>query len=190
MAMDKESFWLLIEREHVKARNYCGRLAGDFAVGDDLYQDAVIRAYKGAKGLRNPEAFRTWFYQIIGNTYKSKFRTAWWRRIIKSNEEVDIASLLQHNPSGLYEARRRLEFAMGALSANERMIVALAELEGWKISEIAEMFSAKEGAIKMRLSRARGKMRERLGKIYVDNVELLKKQGMIEVCNVAKPEKN
>ncbi len=186
--MDKESFWLLIEREHVKARNYCGRLAGDFTVGDDLYQDSVIRAYKGAGGLRNSKAFKTWFYQIIGNTYKSRFRTAWWRRIVKSGEEIDVASLIQHNPSGQYEARRRLEYAMGGLSADERMIVMLAELEGWKISEVAEIFSASEGAIKMRLSRARTKMRERLGKIYKDNVELIKKQGLIEVCNVAKPE--
>ena len=188
--MDRDLFWQLIEREHVRARNYCGRLAGDFATGDDLYQDAVIRAYRGYEGLKDSDAFRSWFYQIIGNTYKSRFRTAWWRRIIRSGEEIDIANLLQHNPSGLYEARRRLEYAMEALSADDRMIVTLAELENWKISEIAELFTVKEGMIKMRLSRARGKMRDRLGQIYKGNFEFYKKQGMIEVCNAVKPEKD
>lgn len=186
--MDKSLFWKLIEREHVKARNYCGRLAGDYTTGDDLYQDAVIRAYRGCGNLRDDSSFKSWFYTIIGNTYKSKFRSAWWRRIVKGNETGNIANLLQYNPSGTYEARRRLEYAMLALSPDDRMIITLAELEGWKISEIAEMFLANEGAIKMRLSRARTKMRERLGKIYRDNFELMKKQGMVEICNVTKPE--
>lgn len=186
--MDKEVFWQMIEKEHIKARNYCGRLAGDLTVGDDLYQDAVIRAYRGYEGLKNSDAFRSWFYRIIANTYKSRFRSSWWRRIIKHSEDINIAEIIQHNPSGQYEAKRRLEYAMGALSAEDRVVVMLAELEGWKISEIAEMFAVNEGAIKMRLSRARHKMRERLGKIYRDNFDLMKKQGMIEICNVAKPE--
>ncbi|NLI16311.1 MAG: RNA polymerase sigma factor [candidate division Zixibacteria bacterium] len=177
MAMNRDLFWQLIEKEHQRARDYCGKLMGDFMAGDDLYQDAVIRAYRGCGGLREDSAFKSWFYTIIGNTYKSRFRSAWWRRIVRRDESSNIAELLQHNPSGAYEARRRLEYAMEALSANDRMIVTLAELEGWKISEIAEMFSAKEGAIKMRLSRARTKMRERLGRIYKNNYESFKNRG-------------
>jgi RNA polymerase sigma-70 factor (ECF subfamily) len=189
MTMDKLLFWQLIEMEHERARMYCGRLAGDFAIGDDLYQDSVVRAFNGFKGLKEVGAFRPWFYKIINNAYKSRFRSLWWRRIIHKSSPLDD-NILQHNPANLYDARRRLEYALSALGPDDRAIVTLAELEGWKLAEIAELLSVKEGSVKMRLSRARRKMRERLGKLYQSNFEQIKNQGMTEICCVAKPEKD
>lgn len=55
---------------------------------------------------------------------------------------------------------------MTALSRDERWLVMLCELEGWKISEAAELLSTSEGRIKMRLSRARKKMRKKLCTLY------------------------
>ena len=79
---------------------------------------------------------------------------------------LDSKTALVEDPSGLYAARRRLELAMTALSRDERWLVMLCELEGWKISKAAEMLSASEGRIKMRLSRARKKMRKKLCTLY------------------------
>jgi RNA polymerase sigma-70 factor, ECF subfamily len=188
--MDKQLFWQLIEMEHTKARIYCSRLAGDFSGGDDLYQDAVIKAYRAMGSLRDTAAFKAWFYRIINNTYKNKFRSGWWRRIIHKGGEINIDEIIQHDPTDNYEAKRRLEYAMEALSADDRVIVTLAELEGWKIAEIAELYSVKEGLVKMRLSRARRKMRERLGKLYHNNFEQILNRGMTEICFVVKPEKD
>ena len=70
------------------------------------------------------------------------------------------------NPSALYESRRRLDLAMTVLSPEDKMIVALSELEGWKNSEVAEMMDKTEGFVKMRLARARKKMRRRLSARY------------------------
>ncbi len=155
----------MVEQEHDRARAFCFRLAGNVEDGDDLYQEAIVRSYHGLDGLRQPESFRYWLYKIIGNVYKSRFRSPWWKRLV-FGITVGVEATLIEDPSGLYAARRRLELAMTALSRDERWLVMLCELEGWKISEASELLSMSEGRIKMRLSRAKKKMREKLGTLY------------------------
>jgi RNA polymerase sigma-70 factor, ECF subfamily len=185
---NSSSFWQLVEKEHRSARAYCNRLAGNTTDGDDLYQDSVIKAYRGFAGLQNPESFRPWFYRIIGNTYKSRFRSPWWRRVL--SQPVKIEDVEQgHDPTGVYEARRRLEHALSAVSTDDRILVTLAELEGWKISELSELMSTSEGAIKMRLSRARTKMRQRLSTTAESKSESTE-EGRRNVCCAPEPEQD
>lgn len=84
---------------------------------------------------------------------------------MKVSNEIK-ASDHSENPSDYYEARRRLNYAMTALSTDDRILVTMADLEGWKISELSGLLSKSEGFIKMRLSRARKKMRRRLSSLY------------------------
>ena len=165
MGIEKSFFWQLVEQEHDRARAFCFRLAGNAEDGDDLYQEAIIRSFHGLGGLRKPESFRFWLYKIIGNVYKSRFRSPWWKRLVfGTNPDSKTAPV--DDPSGLYAARRRLEWAMAALSRDDRWLVMLCELEGWKIAEAAAMMSMSEGQIKMRLARAKKKMRQRLSALY------------------------
>lgn len=155
----------MVEREHDRARAFCFRLAGNAEDGDDLYQEAIIRSFHGLDGLRQPESFRFWLYKIIGNVYKSRFRSPWWKRLVFGTNP-DAKTAPADDPSGLYAARRRLEWAMTALSRDDRWLVMLCELEGWKIAEAAAMMSMTEGQIKMRLARAKKKMRQKLVELY------------------------
>ena len=182
-------FWQLVEQEHRKARAYCYRLTGGGDDGDDLYQDSVVAAYKGFPGLRQTASFKPWFYRIINNNYKSRFRNPWWRRILTLLPEHETVSRTE-NPSGLYEARRRISRAFEVLSVDDRILVTLSELEGWKISELAGLMSKTEGTVKMRLSRARHKMRRRLRGLDKDNLAGNFNRGMEKICVAAKPEKD
>lgn len=102
--------------------------------------------------------------------------------------EIDDADW-SHDPSDQYHARRRLEFALSVLSTDDRILVTLAELEGWKTSELAELYSLSEGAVKMRLSRARTKMRERLSSVpQVKNMNTVERK--IDVCCAQQPRRD
>lgn len=166
MGKHKGLFWQLIEKEHKNARAYCFKLTGSLDDGDDLYQDSVIRAYRGFSGLKNVESFRPWLYRIVNNVFKGRFRQPWWKKVMKVPTEIK-ADDRSANPSCYYEARRRLNYAMAALSTDDRILVTLADLEGWKISELAGLLSKSEGYIKVRLSRARKKMRRRLSSLFI-----------------------
>ncbi|MBN1211708.1 MAG: RNA polymerase sigma factor [candidate division Zixibacteria bacterium] len=189
MGNDLSLFWQLVEKEHHRARAYCYRLSGGGEDGDDLYQESVVTAYNGFSGLRQTASFQPWFYRIINNNFKSRFRNPWWKRILSLLPEHENVFRTE-NPSALYEARQRINKALEVLSVDDRILVTLAELEGWKISELAELTLKTEGTIKMRLSRARQKMRRRLRRRYSENMIEKFNRGLEEICIAAKPEKD
>lgn len=182
-------FWQLLESEHPRARAYCNRLTANAEEGDDLYQDAVIKAHNGFAGLRNQEAFRPWLYSIINNTFRGRFNNPWWKRILAGT--IDLEQLAGgQDPSGAYTAKRRLEYAFAALSADDRIIVTLADLEGWKTTELAELLNKSDGFIKMRLSRARAKMRDRLLSLRRKTAAAKLEEGVEALCCVTKPKED
>ena len=94
------------------------------------------------------------------------------------------------DPSPAYAARRRLERAFRVLRPDDRALVTLHELQGWGIGELAELNGKSEGSIRVRLSRARGKMREELARHYkrATLVETSKpERGGSKACVVQKP---
>lgn len=154
-----------------------------------MYQDAVIKAFRGFDNLRQIESFTPWFYRIINNTYRGRFRSSWWRHVLSRSAEI-MDHEWTYDPTNAYEARRRLEFALEWLNVDDRIIVTLAELEGWKISEIAELTSKTEGVIKMRLSRARSKMRKRLSSLQQKTTKRFGGERAANICYATKPEED
>ena len=101
--------------EYLKARGFCHRLTGDPNDGDDLLQDALVRALSGFAGLKNPAAFRGWLYRIIINTFHSHARRPWFKRLLPLTDDV-AERVNGDDPRPRHAARRRLQVAMAALS--------------------------------------------------------------------------
>lgn len=163
MNSNRDLFWKLTEPEHLQARAFCRRLMGNREDGDDLYQDALVTAFTRFDSLRDRTAFRGWLYRVIVNRFKNRKRSPWYRRFGSLTEKI-AETAVGENPVGPRAAGRKLEIAFGAVSAEERALVILFELEGWTIAELALMDDKSEGAIKMKLSRARKKMRAALAR--------------------------
>ena len=170
--MNRDLFWRYLEAEHLKMEAFCRKLTGNRDDGDDLYQDALLAAMKRLETLSKPESFKSWLYRIIVNMYKSKRRREWLRsrlRLTKSPADNEITG----DESGRIIARIWLERTFNAVSAEERALITLFELEGWSVVELAVMYGKPEGTIKSRLSRARQKMRGELKK-YLSEIKLAK----------------
>jgi RNA polymerase sigma-70 factor (ECF subfamily) len=161
MSGDRDLFWKLVEPQHLKARAYCRKLMGNRDDGDDLYQDSLVCALTRFKSLREIGAFRPWLYRIIINAFRNRCRRSCWRKLIPLTVDIE-RNIEGENPVPVQAARRRLEIALKALSPADRGLVMLHELQGWRISELAVTTGKSEGAIRVRLSRARGRMRNAL----------------------------
>ncbi len=159
MADERALFWKLTEAEHLKARAFCRKLIGNREDGDDLYHDVLVAALLRFPQLRDRSAFRPWLYRIVVNTFKNRVRRPWWKWLTPLSKEIEDR-VAGPNPDAGQSARRRLEWAFRAVTPEERTLVTLHELEGWRIVELAELFGKNEAAVKMQLSRARRKMRE------------------------------
>jgi len=119
---------------------------------DDLVQDALVSVLKSAQlpNVNNPLAYMK---RAVVNRAMSNRRWAARRKEHFLNETGPSAYNDQY-PSDLA--------ALAALSAQDRAIVYLAELDGYKHEEIGWMLNLSVSAVSQRLSRARRKLRDDL----------------------------
>lgn len=168
---------------------FCRRLAGDRDSGDDLYHDALLLALRKFPSLRDPGAFRAWLYRTIIRTFASTVRRPWWKRRVSLTAEM-MEQLVSEDPVDVLAARRWMDRAFAAVSPEEQALVTLHELEQWSLAEIAALYSKSEGAIKLRLFRARKKMRNALT-VSVSRVDLPERRAKLVTgemkCAAVKP---
>jgi len=188
--MNRDRFWIELEKVHAEAERFCRRLSATREDGDDLYQEALLRAHSKYDGLNNRSAFRPWFYRLIINHFKNRRRGAWWRHLVSLTSELE-ESLPGADPSGKHWADRQLTKAFAAVTPEERALVTLHEIEGWTIPELATLYKKPTGTIKARLSRARAKMRKALLQGFEQTEEpIATNTKLVEapICVVTKPE--
>jgi RNA polymerase sigma-70 factor (ECF subfamily) len=167
--MNKNRFWQLLKVEHSKAEAFCRRLAGNRDDGDDLYQEALLTAWNKFDNLRDENSFRPWLYRIMVNKFKSWYRTN--KRLEKDSSDSYHAAPTEDITGRLF-AKFILNTAFKSISAEDRSLIILYEIEGWTVAELSSIFAKPEGTIKARLSRARKKMRERIkDHLQIENKE-------------------
>ena len=164
MNSNKEIFWKLLEPEYDKAMMFCRKLMNDREKGDDLYQDSIVLAIRKLHQLRDHHSFRPWFYQIIMSSFKSVIRKSKLRQFIPFTQELE-SSMSSDDPTEAQLAKVKLEKLFKVLSVYERGLVVLYELEGWTIGEIAGLYKKTEGSIKLKLFRARNKLKDELKRL-------------------------
>lgn len=163
MELTRARFRRLIEPVHDGALAFARSLCRSSADGDDLFQEALVRALAKLDGLRDDAAFRPWFYRVLVSVHRNRCRRPWWRRLVPfADREHDRASGDRTDEAVAGAQRARL--ALAELPAEQREALVLFELEGWTVEEIAELHAVSVSAIKSRLARGR----DRLRAIYVE----------------------
>jgi RNA polymerase sigma-70 factor (ECF subfamily) len=147
------------ERASGTARNLC-RSPGD---GDDLYQEAVLRAYHKLDTLRDETRFRSWFFAVLLSLHRSRSRRAFWKRFLPLEDTPDDDRNLVGEDGRMNEeeflSARRAARALSRLPAEQREALVLHELEGFSMEEIAAMQGATIAAVKSRVLRGRERLR-------------------------------
>jgi RNA polymerase sigma-70 factor (ECF subfamily) len=158
MNMDNEPFWKLLRPVHQTAAAFCLKLTGDRDEAADLYQDALLNAWNRFGSLRDKNLFRPWLFRILVNCFKNHQRS-WWkkRRVTLTPEMIEIQP--GADPRDGYKSCRRLSRILDLLSAEDRALVVLHEIDGWSLTELAELFQNPEGTIKTKIFRAKQMMR-------------------------------
>src|ERR1041384_496558 len=82
---DKHAFELLVMKYQRKLGRLLSRLVRDPAEGEDVAEEAFIKAYRALPSFRGDSAFYTWLYRIGINTAKN-YLMAMGRRAPTSTE--------------------------------------------------------------------------------------------------------
>jgi len=130
---------------------------------EDVCQDAFVRALERIEDCRDPARFGVWMLQIVRN------RALSWRSYRKVRETAELLPEIAEAPDSpatdahRAELGRRLSAALATLSAVQREVVLLHDLEGLTHGEIAQALGMTEVRSRQHLFVARRLLRERLG---------------------------
>lgn len=154
---EEEAFVEIYERLAGPIVRYVGWLVGP-ARADDLVQETFLQVHRARRTYRPELPARPWIYAIARHVAHSSLR----RHSRKESMEVPLDAMVEPVAEGPHEsvvARLALERALRRLPTKLREPVWLAEVEGWTSVEIARLTGASAGVVRVRLNRARQKLK-------------------------------
>ena len=146
------------------------RLVRDRDEAADVTQEVFVRVMRSVVGFRGESAFGTWLHRVTVNTALTSLRKR-SRRPLPGREafaapgSVDDVADTDAGPEERAERAEllaRAEAAVAALPESSRTIVVLRDVEGLSTAEVAAATGLSETAVKVRLFRARERLRASL----------------------------
>ena len=129
------------------------RVTGDPGLAEDAAQEAFLSAYRALRGYRHEASFRAWIRRIAIHAAIDLMR--------RRRPESQLPESL--SPSYLEEQRHEnadlLRVALESLSPLDRDLLLAREIEGAQDREVARRFSMTVTGVRVRIHRARKKLR-------------------------------
>jgi RNA polymerase sigma-70 factor (ECF subfamily) len=133
---------------------------------EDVAQETLLAAVRGAKDVRGASSFTTWLY-AVARSFCMKMRRRHKDRpapcSVEGASDVPSSSRLPDEDVGAREVATALDTALAGLDDKYREVIVLRDVEGLSAREVGEVLGISIEAVKSRLHRARADMRERLG---------------------------
>jgi RNA polymerase sigma-70 factor, ECF subfamily len=144
---------------------------------EETIQNVFLRAYQSLPSFRGESGFRQWLssiavrtcYDFWRKTYRSREvpmsvltekHQKWLEDVIAEQSEQSINEKGSQN-----EARELLDWALGRLSAEDRMVMELVYLEGLSGKEAADLLGWSISNVKVRCFRSRKKLEKILEEV-------------------------
>jgi RNA polymerase sigma-70 factor (ECF subfamily) len=153
-AGDRDAFRALVEPSLPAALGMAQIVTGSHADAADAVQDALLSAWRGLDGLREPAAFGAWFRRHVVRAARRMARRR--GRVVELDvvpEPADDGALereLEHRALG--RAFRRLE-------PKDRLLLTLHHFWRLPIAETAAHLGIPEGTVKSRVHHAMARLR-------------------------------
>lgn len=145
------------------------RFTGNVADAEDLVQDVLLKLYPRTKELLDIERLRPWLAKVLYRQYVDSLRQQARSPIAAlavdgdaGGDPFDALPALRDGPEEHAERsgwRERILAAMEQLSPEQRAVVAMHDIEGYKLEELQTILDTPLGTLKSRLHRARQHLR-------------------------------
>lgn len=122
---------------------------------EDVVQDTFIQYYSLKKEFESEEHIRAWLLRVTINKAKNMNRTFWRRNKQSLEDYMETLSFETPESGELFEAAMNLP-------EKYRIVIHLFYYEDYSIHEIAGILKLSESNVKVRLSRGRSLLKEKL----------------------------
>jgi len=168
---------------------YLTRLTHNFDDAEDLTQEVFIKVSNNIDKFRGEASLSTWIYKIATNLAKDYFRSVSFQNKTKQtissselnekkNDEIALENIKKLTPEQHLikdEMNGCINNYINQLNENYRTVILLCDYEGLKNKEVAEVLEVSIETVKIRLHRARTKLKKMMNngcEIYNNNGEI------------------
>ncbi|MCI7768208.1 MAG: sigma-70 family RNA polymerase sigma factor [Oscillospiraceae bacterium] len=126
----------------------------------DVVSDTVLEAYSSITKLRDEKAFKAWITKILTVKIKNKRRE--YSQINNFREELEDLDESKETAANTEIDVDGLNVMEGfrKLSSEERMVLSLSVVSGYKSEEIAKMFGTNANTVRSKVARAKSKLKQ------------------------------
>ncbi len=167
LAGDENAFVSLVEKYQKQVHALAWRKIGDFHIAEEITQDTFLKVYQKLSTLKNPHQFSGWLYVIATNQCRAWLRK---KRIeTESLEKADVEMVkeaysryvAEEQAKATTEAQRKVvKKLLAKLKESERTVMTLHYLGEMTVDEISRFLGVSASAIKLRLHRARQRLKK------------------------------
>ncbi|MBI3184934.1 MAG: sigma-70 family RNA polymerase sigma factor [Myxococcales bacterium] len=175
---DRSAFELLVRSHQDRVFDFCVRMLGDKEEAMDLVQEIFVSVHQNLDRFRQDSKLATWIFRISKNHCLNRLKYLKRRGRGRSDElgevpegELTASADPPPKPDEALEAARERELvrrAIAFLDEDQRLVVALRDIEGLSYEEIVEVTDLPEGTVKSRLHRAREKLVEIIARLETE----------------------
>ena len=143
---------------------------------EEVAQDIFIKAYRSLADFRGESKFSTWLYTIANTTSITFLRKK--KLEIHSLDNERVFELADSKDSGfranLVEQKSKVSMvnqAIALLNPDDAEIITLFYKAEQNLEEIARILGLETNTAKVRLHRARGRLKEKMEKYFIEEVK-------------------
>jgi len=142
---------------------------------EEIAQDVFVKAYKALKDFRGESKFSTWLYSIVNSTSITFLRKK--KLDISSLDNEHVFEQAESKDSGMsanqVEVKSKVEMvtkAIQLLSPDDAKLITLFYKAEQSLEEIARILNMETNTVKVKLHRARTRLKEKMEKYFKQEV--------------------
>jgi len=142
---------------------------------EEIAQDVFVKAYRALKDFRGDSKFSTWLYSIVNSTSITFLRKK--KLDISSLDNENVFEQADSRDSGTsanqVEVKSKVEMvskAIQLLSPDDAKLITLFYKAEQSLEEIAQILGIETNTVKVKLHRARTRLKEKMEKYFTQEV--------------------
>ena len=173
---DQQAYAMLVRRYQNYVFTLALRMVKNREDAEEVAQDAFIKAYKYLADFKGASKFSTWLYTIVSNTGITFLRKKKLKVHSLDNEKVFDLAANQDSGFRANSVEQKSKAAMvtnaiGMLNHDDAEIITLFYKAEQSLEEIAGILRLETNTVKVRLHRARAKLKEKMETYFTEDVK-------------------
>lgn len=166
-----KAYSILVDRYQGYVFTLALRVVGTREDAEEVAQDSFIKAYRSLVDFRGDSKFSTWLYTIVNRTSLNFIKKKKHQVYSLDSDGVfdaanSLATPLAANILEQKNQRAVIDKAISMLKPEDAEVITLFYLHEQSLEEIAHILGTEINAAKVRLHRARSRLREIMEKYY------------------------